>query len=185
MGLDIKAYSNLRYKDIQNIDDWDGIRLFRDAFELFELPEGIYEETLTTRCSSFRAGSYSWYNRFRNTLALTMHGVPASTIFEDPDRYIGTDFFYLINFSDCDGIIGPSISNTLFNEFTENRERFIANLNQEIDWMKETEDPIAFEPEFILDLGFGEDDIKYLIELYDNFLSAFELAADSGVVIFQ
>jgi hypothetical protein len=75
----------------------------------------------------------------------------------------------------------------LYQDFVDNRDRFIRNLKQEIDFTKETENPLALEPEFILPdtIELSNDDIEWYIEKYDDFLLAFELAKDDGLVQFH
>lgn len=188
MGLDISAYSNIKLSEVQDPEDYDGIRIWKQHNfpDHCELEEGSYEETPDTRAHQFRAGSYSGYNMFRNVLALCTLGVKAETVWEAEDIYMSRPFFNLLNFSDCDGIIGPDYSAALFEDFRDNRERFIRNLKQEIDFTKETENPLALEPEFILDdFDLSEDDIEDYIELYDHWTLAFELAKDGGIVQFR
>lgn len=74
----------------------------------------------------------------------------------------------------------------MYQDFKDNRDRFIRNLKQEIDFTKETKNPLALEPEFILpdNTMLSDDDIEWYIEKYDDFLLAFELAKDGRVVQF-
>ena len=188
MGLDITAYSNLKFSENQDPDDYDNIRIWKNSSfpDHCELEEGSYEETIDTRGHQFRAGSYSGYNTFRNVLAQCTLGVKADRVWEDVDNYAYKPFFNLINFSDCEGIIGPKYSAELYRDFVDNRDRFIRNLKQEIDFTKETENPLALEPEFILDdFNINDMDIQYYIEQYDNWTLAFELAKDHGIVQFH
>lgn len=188
MGLDISAYSNIKRSEVQDPEDYDSIRIWHNPNfpDHCELEEGSYEETADTRGHGFRAGSYSEHNLFRNILAQCTLGVKTDTIWEAEDIYMNQPFFNLLNFSDCGGIIGPDYSATLFEDFRDNRERFIRNLKQEIDFTKETENPLAVEPEFILDdFNLSFMDIEYYIELYDHWTLAFELAKDGGIVQFR
>jgi hypothetical protein len=77
------------------------------------------------------------------------------------------------------------MSADLYQDFVENRERFIRNLRQEIDFTKETDNPLALEPEFILNFNLSEEDIEHYIEQYDELTRAFELAKDNGIVDFH
>ena len=188
MGLDIRAYSNLRFSEDQNEDDHNLIKVWHDHNfpDHCELEKGYWEETPQTRIHSFGAGSYSSHNRFRNILAQCTLGVKADTVWEAYDIYMNQPFFNFINFSDCEGMIGPSYSEALFEDFRDNRDRFIRNLKQEIDFTKETENPLSFEPEFIIeDFDFSDEDIQYYTETYDNWMAAFELAKDGGLVNFR
>ena len=188
MGLDISAYSNIKRSEVQDPDDYDSIRIWKQQYfpDHCELEEGNWEETPDTRTHQFRAGSYSGYNTFRNILALCTLGVKAETVWEAEDIYMNRPFFNLLNFSDCEGIIGPDYSASLFEDFRDNRDRFIRNLKQEIDFTKETENPLALEPEFIIeDFSLSDMDIEYYTEIYDHWTLAFELAKDGGIVQFR
>ena len=187
MGLDITAWSNLKFSENQDEENDDLIRIWTNGNfpDHCELEEGYWEETAQTRIHSFRAGAYSGYNRFRNILVQCTLGVDATDVWEAHDIYMNRPFFNFINFSDCEGIIGPDYSEALYEDFRDNRDRFIRNLNQEIDFTKVTENPIALEPEFILDLGLSDTDIEYCIEKYDDWMKAFELAKDGGIVMFH
>lgn len=186
MGLDITAWSNLKFSEDQDEENYELIRIWKNYNfpDHCELEEGNWEETPETRVHSFRAGAYSGYGRFRNILAQCTLGVTEDTIWEAQDIYMNQPFFNLINFSDCEGVIGPDYSAALFEDFRDNRDRFIRNLKQEIDFTKVTENPIALEPEFILDLELSDGDIEYYIEKYDDWMQAFELAKDGGIVQF-
>jgi hypothetical protein len=187
MGLDITAYSNLKFLRGKEGDHYDGyIHVYQDSSfpDHCELEEGYYDETSKTRTHTFRAGSYSGYNEFRNILAQCTLGVTTDVVWED-DSYETRPFYKIINFSDCHGSIGPKYSADLYREFVDNRDRFIRNLKQEIDFTKETENPLALEPEFILDLNLDQGDIEYYIGVYDNLTRAFELAKDDGLVEFH
>ena len=187
MGLDISAYSNLKFSENQDPDDYDNIRIWKNSSfpDHCELEEGTYEETLETDAFSFRAGSYSGYGLFRNLLAQCTLGVTASDVWEAEFEYMNKPFYLLLNFSDCEGTIGPEYSAILYENFRDNRERFIRNIRQEIDFTKETKDPLSLEPEFILYFELSEEDIEYYIGKYDEWTHAFELAKDNGIVQFH
>jgi hypothetical protein len=187
MGLDITAWSHIKRMDEQDLDNYACIRIWKhSSFPLHcELEDGCYEVTELTEAHNFRAGTYSGYNMFRDILTFCTSGVPSSSFWENEDLYQGNPFFELINFSDCDGAIGPEYSSRLYDDFVQNRKRFIANLRQEIDYSKVTTDPLALEPEFFLDLNLSEDSIDYYIEQYDNWTRSFELAKDCGIVEFH
>lgn len=187
MGLDITAHSNLRFSDDQDEENYDLIRIWNNSHfpDHCELEQGNWEETSETNSHSFRAGSYSGYGQFRKILAMCTLGATSVDVWANEEEYVNKPFFELINFSDCEGCIGPRVSAELYQDFVDNRERFIRNLKQEIDFTKETENPLALEPEFILDLELSDMDIEYYIEKYDDFLLAFELAKENGVVQFS
>ncbi len=179
MGLDIFAAGKLeRVGDV----DWDeeGINIVSDEFDYCDLDNGLYEST--GEYYSFRAGSYSTYNNFRRLLSLAANGMLDSDVWESPDTSASLPFYYIINFSDCEGTIGPSVSEILHTQFVENRERVIRNLKGEPDLSKETEDPLAFELEFDNIPTLDEDTLEYFIRVYDDFTNAFRIAKDDGIV---
>jgi hypothetical protein len=185
MGLDVHAYSNIKRKEIQDSEDYDSILIFHDEFNRCELPEGRYEETPSSEYYLISCRAYSNYNRFRDTLSKAVFGVPASSVWEDLEKYQDQHFFEIIYFTDCDGVIGPKVNEKLYGDFVANRERVLRNLKGEIDFLKETEDELALEPEFILDLGLTEDTISYLMEVYDLFTKAFMIGKENGVVLYR
>jgi len=71
----------------------------------------------------FRAGSYSGYNKWRDELARRALDLPAATVWEDPSRFVEAPFFELINFSDCEGTIGPDAASDLATDFGALRDR--------------------------------------------------------------
>lgn len=185
MGLDISAYSKLiRSSDQSDEGGYECIRIWRDSFGYCELEEGHWESTPASRYHSFRAGSYSSYNQFRDDLCRAIHGVTSDHVYENLEEYDGAQFIGLINFSDCDGMIGPAVSGILYQEFKENRGRFIRNISDYPDFSKETLDPVAFETEFPIEFSLSPNHIEYYIGLYDDFMLAFEIASDGGVVQF-
>lgn len=114
---------------------------------------------------SFRAGTYSGYNEWREELA-KFAGYPAVS---DPTRERhpeprhdagawaadGGPFWELIHFSDCEGIIGAPVAAKLAKDFADHAERAAA---------------------------FGDDWWRQLYALWRN---AFEKAADNGAVDFH
>lgn len=181
MGLDITAYSKLEMVDVVYDADGEPINpvtresLFVVAADFAHIyvnpdfPERadglargyyLYEETI-----GFRAGSYMYYSRWREELA-RLAGYPAS-----PGEGLmashhphsngvweceGGPFFELINFSDCEGAIGPKTSAKLAKDFADFREKLSGE---------------------VVSFGFTEN--------YDNFEQAFRLAADGGAVCFH
>lgn len=139
MGLDIKAYSGLR-KDEKLTDrlnkrqshlDYEG-----DEFIMY--PHLSYiEEAFPNRanplkyngdaydyedCASFCIGSYGTYNQFRSTLDAFADKVD-SQLFDD-----------LIDFSDCEGVIGCELCEKLYNAFVcyeDEYEEYVGNLSDE------------------------------------------------------
>ncbi len=165
MGLDITAYKQLKPCDKPpgaDDGDYDYDRFFRSnpnpnfpgrdvglIGEWFE-----YRGEAESR-HSFRAGSYSGYNKWRDWLAKLAgygHSAGAWTATSGP-------FFELIDFSDSEGTIGPVVSAKLAKDFAEWDERAKADARKE-----------KFE---------------WFYVLYCDWRLAFEMAADGGAVDFH
>lgn len=123
MGLDISYHRN-----IQRIGDNDYENEDLDQFNLGEnhkafpkqadyLRRGLYR---SEDCDGFGAGAYSSYNRWRDELAKMAGYKSAEDAWaeEDGGRDSGP-FWELINFSDCEGHIGPITSAKLAKDFAE------------------------------------------------------------------
>jgi hypothetical protein len=161
MGLDITWYRNLRPLPDHPESDacWDEhVRLYdnSDFSGRFEgLVARCYEQPGDGQSNSFRAGSYSGYNRWRENLCRLALGVLPETIWGDPNRFIGLPFYEIINFADNEGAIGPVVSAKLARDFAEFRDKAQRDMHE---W-----------------------DFK----VYDNFQRAFEAAANDGAVQFH
>lgn len=176
MGLDITAYTNVEkvapelYKDEQQIMEkgefyefcWDkGWYLFWTQF-----PQHAKDMEVDVPYSSsgqsfgFRAGSYGSYNRWRNRLAVLAGYESAEDVWEMEDPW-GKPFVELINFSDCEGIIGFELCKKLAADFIEYRGAAV---------------------KFSEENGFDE----YFMLTYDHFSNAFVLARDEhGIIYFH
>jgi hypothetical protein len=131
-----------------------------------DLYPGLYHESHETCSHSFSAGSYGCYNDFRRDICLCVNGVHPQEIWENPDKWRKSPLFELINFSDCEGRIGPEVCKKLLNEMKENYLNFI---------------------KFLVD-SYSEYDIhsiEYYKIRYENFIKCFEIASENGVVIFS
>lgn len=182
MGLDVCATGRL--ERIGKVD-WDNdgvINIVHDDFDYCDLEKGQYEST--GEYYSFRAGSYSGYNQFRKLLSLAANGISDSDVWESADASTSLPFYYLINFSDCEGTIGPSIAELLWDQFTTHRSRVIRNITDEPDLGKETDDPIAFETEFGIEFELSPEEIESFIQTYDEFTEACRIAKDNGIIQF-
>lgn len=161
MGLSIIAYSNLRNRECRDDEiDSDGCYCyvnpsFRGREEPFK--EGYYEGDDDF---GFHAGSYSGYNAWRARLCELVHGVPPKTVWSDHESWAGKPFVELIDFSDCEGTLGTTVSIKLLKDFKEYRA-IVANK---------------------LDNSFED---SYFMQKYDNWLQAFSLAANNGAVCFH
>jgi len=174
MGLDIRAVSGLKlikaYDIAKDIDDFYELAYgrFRRIFLKEEpgfnrgdgLVDGVYDYVDNF---NFRAGSYGGYSNWRNQLSLLALSVPAKAVWDDPKKFAGQPLVELIDFSDCEGFIGPRTSAKLALDF---RSLWVS---------------IASRVNNILRTD-GEG--KYFMARYDDWTQAFELAADNGAVHF-
>lgn len=131
--------------------------------------EGLYQHSGSM--DGFRAGSYSGYNQFRQQLAefLLTHVLdvefdeePDHHIWNNAEKFRGKPFYELIDFSDCEGTIGPETSAKLAEDFEEHEEEFK-------EWAEKS----------------IEEHSDYYIEKYEAWKDAFRLASDTGAVVFQ
>jgi hypothetical protein len=123
MGLDITYCGSAEFvrADDPNDDnyDWEGgteakVYVNPDfAARADGLTSGIYRVSTT---GGFRAGSYGGYNEWREELA-RLAGYPA----------VGGPFHELINFSDCEGLIGPITSAKLAEDFAAFQDKVPAD----------------------------------------------------------
>ena len=152
MGLDIYYYERLRPVDESEYDEdcdrmawWSKHESFPEQRDGIESPfvEGWGDQ------GRFRAGSYSGYNAWRAWLSNLVHGVEPKVLWED-ESYKGKDFYELINFTDCDGVIGPKTAAKLAGDFAQ--------------WQAKVDE-----------LGDKDD-----VWLYRQFRHAFETAAFGG-----
>lgn len=163
MGLDIVAFEKAR-KLHENFEakpeeiEYEGENeVFRvrvnTAFDSHDhLTDGIY--THEGRMVDFTAGSYGTYNGFRSDLCRMAHGVMPNIVWNNKELYLGGDFFELINFSDCEGVIGPTTAGKLFNDFKKHRDAYHLENNA---WDAEN---------------------------YDLWMKAMEFASNDGMLIF-
>ena len=154
MGLDIVAFGKLRQVDEET----------KGSHHVFDMPEwsgrigglqpGYYMPVDPSQEIHFRAGSYSSYGHWRRQLCLMALQVDPEIVWAAPASFAISPFIELINFSDCEGCIGPITARTLADDFKNFRPKAEA-LN-----------------------------LSYFLEIYDHFHEAFKLASDGGVVIF-
>jgi hypothetical protein len=172
MGLDISAYRQLTKvrplfaseKENYEVEDEteNSVAFYNLNDEDFpKQPEGIESFTLYEAAEEmgFRAGSYSGYNSWRNELA------KVAGFKSDQDAWehgkFGDPFYEVINFTDCDGVIGPKFAAKLAKDFADNQERAEAHAKT---------------------LG---TDAEWFIGKYAEWREAFEMAADNGAVRFH
>lgn len=161
MGLKIIAFEKAKlisenFKAKAEEIDFDG-EVFRAKvnpdFEAHDhLATGIY--SAGGEGIEFMAGSYGTYNGLRRQLSLMAHDKEPQEIWNDRERYKGRDFYELIDFSDCEGVIGPTTAGKLYYDFRSYREAYHMQNNE---WDN---------------------------EVYDNWMKAMELASNDGIIIF-
>lgn len=174
MGLDITAYRQVALAPNAVVDkdgypdDYDNyVRIYANP-DFARHAQGLTDRaiyTTGTESHEFRAGSYGGYNWWRDELAKLAgyakmecdngyggvrisHCVPCW-------KGAGGPFAELINFSDCEGVIGPVMSAKLARDFAEFQVKADAH------------------PE------------ERFREKYADWRKAFELAADGGMVQFH
>lgn len=168
MGLDISAYSKVRVvknhalssdEEVESVWNGQNRMLYVQSFWADRaLPFKNQDEvTSTGEYGSMRAGSYSGYNSWRNTLCQTINGVSSDFLYDNEEKFIGTPFYELINFSDAEGTLGTEVAKKLLNDF-------------------ETHLPKMIEVH-------GLD--SYFVNKYQEWIDMFKLASDDGVVIFH
>lgn len=163
MGSDINAicYAVFASDDKANISD-DEFELRDGLIEITgdDFPERLDGKESGLYCYeprnyfSFRVGSYSHYNWWRDSLCQLVHKIDARTLADQFEQYEGKAFYELICFSDCQGAIGPKTSAKLLDDFLTYQEK--AEQVQE----------------------------KAFFDLYKNWITAFHIAKQDGFVIF-
>ena len=167
MGLDIIYYSDLKFvkedspENAENDDDSlsflykiDGVADRTDG-----LAPGWYQ---TTEGGSFRAGSYSGYNAWRNELARCMLGVSDEQVWKmasERKTFNKKPFVELINYSDCEGFIGPKTAAKLAQDFSKFENKAKAH-------------------------QMPNDPDNWFYTQYQKWKTAFEVASNNGAVKF-
>lgn len=177
MGLDVSAYKKLSPATDAEAFDADGELKWEGDADLFVQPyiNKHYPERAADikhrqayrygESESFWSGAYSRYNRWREQLAelagyqeteAERYGQAiksfAETVWRNP---IPGPFMELINFSDCEGVIGTTVSKKLAKDFADFQEKADAH---ECDHFKAK---------------------------YKEWREAFEFASDAGLVEFH
>jgi hypothetical protein len=97
-------------------------------------------------------------------LSNALLGVPSDYVWEDESSFEGKPGYEMVNFSDCQGVISWSIAEKLYNDLVGNRIKFV---------------------EYVGSIyGADNDETEHLTYVYDNFITAFELAKNNGVVVY-
>jgi len=175
MGLDIVAYSNIKKeRKIEDEDDeyenYD-ITIYSNSSFVYQLGSlnvnTHYSKTKNSKVQSFRIGSYSTYNGWRNDLSIMAGYISAESVWDDfkdnlryyklkeiiNEKVIMKPFYEIIFFSDCDGVIGPEISKKLYDDF------------------------LLFDET-------AKKENEYFYRIYSIFKDAFKIASDNGLVLF-
>jgi hypothetical protein len=160
MGLDISYYSNVkRERDINQNEDYetDSNACFYPNPEYPERADGLTEGYYSVESGSgFRAGSYGSYNKWRNSLAqIAGYGSAENAWKQGAGGRTSGLFWELINFSDCEGLIGPVTSAKLAADFA--RYQHVADDHAD----------------------------SYFADRYVEWRLAFETAANNGAVSFH
>ena len=137
MGLDVTAYKNVKRLTEFTADEYgepkdvEAVHVFIDDFKerAGNIDDGYY--TYDGSCG-FRAGSYSGYNNWRDELA-RLAGYPVAKYAElglERENHAagawaaeGGPFWELINFSDCEGVLGTEVCKKLLADFIEYDEK--------------------------------------------------------------
>lgn len=178
MGLDISYASRINFEKRREPDfeemDQNGVFLYpNDSF--LDQSEGIQggEYIIEGIQGSFRAGSYSGYGGWRKALSeligweienlwrhvgtLVQRNENLNDVLNESDELkVDIPFVELLNFSDCEGFIGPKNCAKLYEDFLEWDERAKSFDSQN----------------------------SYFYEKYQEWTEAFKVASDGGCVIF-
>jgi len=190
MGLDITAISQMK-----SLKSPPGVELWSDEFYDWEeeqggniwntgqnqhfpaqsegVPGGLVQGLGDT--FQFRAGSYSGYGEWRDDLARAMGNESGARGMWTSIDNGGTNdkpFQELINFSDADGLIGPIVSQKLYEDFVS----YESEIEKAIDWWYLKMDEHK---------EYNTDDVKWFKQKYSDWKHAFDVARQNGMVIFH
>jgi hypothetical protein len=184
MGLDIHAISKTasnfirarsadREADEKMYEDEDVIHVYAACPEFEPQLDGYADGFYRIKGESFgfRAGSYSGYNAWRRHLCRMALDEEPEDVWADPEFYSNQPFYELINFSDCEGSIGPKTSGKLardFAAFADRAEQYVRANSHGDKSGKNDEDDVG----------------EWFLESFREWQEAFELAADDGFVRF-
>jgi hypothetical protein len=171
MGLDILAISKLRLMTPEvkaaldrlpelSTDDEPVLTVTdrtkkEDCCRCLDMTNGDYYKTAESEEYDFSAGSYSSYSDFRKEISETFLNSTPARVWSSPQSYQGQPFYELVDFSDCEGVIGTEVCAKLHKDFVEGREKFKS-----------------------------EVDSSWSMGRYDNWTKALEIAKDDGIIVF-
>ena len=188
MGLDIVAYSKINKKPDDRVAEilekallrtYNKNNILIEVDEHFkktrdeihyrapDLTKGVWYISIESKTYRFWAGSYGYYNAFRRYLSEALIGVMPEVIWKNPENYLDSPCYELINFSDCEGEISWSIAENLYNDMVQNEEKFKVYLES-----------------LVADGILTEFSFNFYLGTYGDFKNAFELAKEEGVLIF-
>jgi hypothetical protein len=123
MGLDISAYVNATPAPDANPNDFDSVARASVESAHVAQADGIEHGALFTfdKEIRFRAGSYSGYNRFREELAGLVGYVPQAAWSGQVSEE--SPFYPMVNFSDCEGTLGPQTCARLAKDFADHQDK--------------------------------------------------------------
>lgn len=183
MGLDISYYRLGKKVEVDDSiemysDEWYEeyghlLNLHQYGWDQSDDIEGFYEGEYI---DGFRAGSYSGYGWFRDTLK-ELANMAYSENKELQEKYEGgyEAFESLIYFSDCEGYIGPFTSTDLYVAFRDFEDPIIRDIVKMAKYGVRTE----------LYNKFSKDDLDYFVAKYREWRAAFDSVKGQGVVLFH
>lgn len=132
MGLDITAYAKATLARAMSVIEYNNdddaralvtagghchLRQDKDSDwpQREGMPDGLY--AVSVKRFRFEVGSYSEYNAWRKRLARLMLNLSDLQVWNAGDSLAGRPFVELINFSDCEGFIGPKTCAKLSADF--------------------------------------------------------------------
>lgn len=167
MSLDVTTHIDIRlvHTGPPADDEWDRYRWFLRVAEYGDRMDGVNEGTYETKkASSFRVSTFGDYNLFRNMLAMVGMGAQDQEVWSNPREFRGRPFWEQVDFSDCEGNIGPETSAKLARDYEEQREAF----------------------KIFLENRVGGEEALYYLGIYESFALSFKLAAEGhGLVSFH
>jgi len=191
MGLDISVYTRLQPFDLpEGIEPWSDeyydwevdadipedmnvLSLYQGGYwgedRYGKYPPGTY---LAENVDGFRAGSYSGYGEWRNTLAKVGASFPGGS--HEAWENEGGDYPFeeLINFSDAEGYIGAPVTDKLCEDFV-NLEEDVMDIVDKA-WLK-------IHPTIEL----TGDDKDWFLAKWNDWKGAMCMASQDGVVMWH
>lgn len=171
MGLDISVYATAELlPEHEMVEDcWEHGHVKAFCYDGMERSlRGLekdreYQTEGWSGAFNFRAGSYGGYNAFRAALSMAALNLDPQDVWQNGEKYQDAPFYELVSFADNEGTIGPDASADLYEDFVTHRDQIFATWND----------------------GFDANTAEYYQASYDNWLKAFEIAKDGGIVDFH